>query len=72
MTHDMVADYHPLLFIGCFAYLLYLQWELMLYSLLLFPVALLKPLGEVPNHKLLDELQVVVDPRQYVAGVLLF
>ncbi|WP_311080103.1 ABC transporter ATP-binding protein [Paenibacillus polymyxa] len=33
--------YHPLLFIGCFAYLIYLQWELMLYSLLLFPVALL-------------------------------
>ncbi|WP_340028289.1 ABC transporter ATP-binding protein [Paenibacillus sp. FSL H7-0940] len=33
--------YHPLLFIGCFAYLMYLQWELMLYSLLLFPVALL-------------------------------
>ncbi|APO47824.1 multidrug ABC transporter permease [Paenibacillus xylanexedens] len=33
--------YHPLLFIGCFAYLMYLQWELMLYSLLLFPLALL-------------------------------
>lgn len=33
--------YHPLLFIGCFAYLIYLQWELMLSSLLLFPVALL-------------------------------
>lgn len=33
--------YHPLVFIGCFAYLIYLQWELMLYSLLLFPVALL-------------------------------
>lgn len=33
--------YHPLLFIGCFAYLIYLQWELMLYSLLLFPLALL-------------------------------
>lgn len=33
--------YHPLLFIGCFTYLIYLQWELMLYSLLLFPVALL-------------------------------
>ncbi|WCF07750.1 ABC transporter ATP-binding protein/permease [Paenibacillus thiaminolyticus] len=33
--------YHPLLFIGCFAYLIYLQWEMMLYSLLLFPLALL-------------------------------
>ncbi|MNZ90901.1 hypothetical protein D3C78_1098720 [compost metagenome] len=33
---------------------------------------MIKPLGEIPNHKLLDELQVVVDPRQHVAGVLLF
>ncbi|MFB0845689.1 ABC transporter ATP-binding protein [Paenibacillus oleatilyticus] len=33
--------YHPLLFIGCFVYLIWIQWELMLYSLLLFPVSLL-------------------------------
>ncbi|WP_068775550.1 ABC transporter ATP-binding protein [Paenibacillus sp. FJAT-26967] len=32
--------YHPLLFAGCFIYLIWIQWELMVYSLLLFPVSL--------------------------------
>lgn len=31
--------YHPLLFIGCFAYLLSIQWKLVLFSLLLVPVS---------------------------------
>ncbi|MEW9104036.1 ABC transporter ATP-binding protein [Paenibacillus sp.] len=32
--------YHPLLFIGCFAYLLWIRWELVLLSVLLVPVSL--------------------------------
>lgn len=32
--------YHPLLFIGCFAYLLWIRWELVLLSILLVPVSL--------------------------------
>ncbi|MCM3340483.1 ABC transporter ATP-binding protein/permease [Paenibacillus sp. MER TA 81-3] len=32
--------YHPLLFIGCFGYLLWIRWELVLLSLLLVPVSL--------------------------------
>nr|WP_051287497.1 ABC transporter ATP-binding protein [Paenibacillus taiwanensis] len=32
--------YHPLLFIGCFSYLLWIRWELVLLSLLLVPISL--------------------------------
>ncbi len=32
--------YHPLLFIGCFTYLLWIRWELVLLSVLLVPVSL--------------------------------
>ncbi len=42
MSRDLAQwFYHPLLFIGCFTYLIWIQWQLVLFSLLLLPISLL-------------------------------
>ncbi|WP_346010315.1 ABC transporter ATP-binding protein [Paenibacillus sp. SYP-B3998] len=42
MIRDLAGwFYHPLVLIGCLTYLIWMQWELVLFSLLLVPVSLL-------------------------------
>lgn len=42
MSRDLAQwFYHPMLFIGCFIYLIWIQWQLVLFSLLLLPISLL-------------------------------
>lgn len=63
MSRDLAQwFYHPLLFVGCFTYLIWIQWELMMYSLLLFPVSLLV------SHWIGKQLQQLTEEAQANMG----